>query len=96
MSTPTSITLHRPSVDNSGAFRDSGSEITIGTGAAEITAARAREIVEGHGAAGHYAPKPPPAPATSKKVAVKQAPAPSPAPAPAPATSPAKTNQDVV
>jgi hypothetical protein len=52
-----SITLHRPATDNVGAFKDAGTELTVGDAAKAdfIDGDRARELVSGHGASGHYA-----------------------------------------
>lgn len=40
------ITLHSPAVRNSGAFADAGSTLTIGDQPDEITAARAKAMVD--------------------------------------------------
>lgn len=40
------ITLHGPSVRNSGAYADAGTTLTIGDKADEIDAARAKQLVD--------------------------------------------------
>ncbi|HVJ02354.1 MAG TPA: hypothetical protein VM662_09240 [Sphingomonas sp.] len=51
-----SITLHQPATDNAGQFRDAGEELTVGEAAKPgvISAERAKEIVDQHGATGHH------------------------------------------
>lgn len=56
MTTLKSITLHRAATDNTGAFKDAGAELTVGDESKPdvISADRAREILEAHGATGHH------------------------------------------
>jgi topoisomerase IA-like protein len=69
-----SITLHRAASDNAGNFVDAGNDLTVGNGAAMIDADRARDIVNSHGATGHYAKAPVEKPkAARKSVASKRA-----------------------
>jgi hypothetical protein len=55
--TLTSITLHRPAVDNADGFQDAGADLIVGDErkAGVIDASRARDLVNSHGAAGHHA-----------------------------------------
>jgi topoisomerase IA-like protein len=55
----TSITLHRAAADNAGDFQDAGAELKISdkAEAGAISAERARDLLDSHGATGHYARK---------------------------------------
>lgn len=93
--TPTSITLHRAATDNAGGYQDAGAELWIGdkAEAGTISADRARELLDGHGATGHY-PKKSDAPAKPRAKKAKAKPAAAPAPTPAPAPAPTETQPD--
>ena len=90
-----SITLHRAASDNLSRFVDAGNDLVVGdeAKAGVISADRAREIVESHGAVGHYSkpaadkPKKPAAKPAARKTVTPAAPTPAvptpPAPEPA-------------
>lgn len=91
--TPTSITLHRAATDNAGGFQDSGTHLKVGDAveAGTISAVAARELLDSHGATGHYpksvaasAKKPAAKKPAAKKSAATKAPAPTPTPTPTP------------
>jgi hypothetical protein len=77
-----SITLHRPAVDNADGFQHAGADLVVGDAAKAgvIDATRAKELVAGHGASGHYEAvktKAPSKPSTSKRKAAAKPAAPS-------------------
>lgn len=71
-----SITLHRAASDNLGLFVDSGNDLVVGdeAKAGVITADRAREIVDSHGAVGHHAKAAADKPKKPKSTRAKTAP----------------------
>lgn len=78
-----SITLHRPAIDNLEQFHDAGADLIVGDQAKHgmIDAARARELVSGHGAVGHHeAAKQKPAPKTKRPAKARAAKVPTPTP----------------
>jgi len=81
----TSVTLHRATADNAGGFHDAGAELKIGdkAEAGMISADRARELLDSHGATGHHTKKaaaPKPAAKRARKGRAKPAAVPAPAP----------------
>lgn len=95
MTTLKSITLHRAATDNTGAFKDAGAELTVGDENKPdvISADRAREILDAHGATGHHhkqtGEKPKATKPRTKKPATKKPAAPKVPAAPAPVVPPA-------